>query len=691
MKRKFTSLIALFLSCMLAVPAFADMLTLAGSGDVVTAPVADTYYVIQGNAQHDGLISWLYDNNGTFAATVASSLPTGPENLKYVWTFEISEDGYAAKNLVTGRYIYIEGTGNGGGVKMRTEPFYFTIDVSGDEVGFKNSAGRYIDMGYSGAGPVTWDGGVSGSRRLSIYIANVEEISDLDAARDRLNDCFGEYSDYLPDYGTQTVDRGTDLGQYNCSDEVYNTFVTNLQQALDLLSAEELPEDITVEDIDAIIENIETSWAAIMASVVLPNGNYRVVSALQWTKTTNVDTGEVDEDGNPIMETVTTHPTKAMYATLPTVDAEGATVAGKAMWANIDSTDCRYLWQFTANQETGLVRMMNIATDGFLATCSQSTQATLDPESNTELAITFIGKNDDGKIVLAMKPSTGGTHAFLHCNNHGGGSGNGSNIVGWDASAGASQWILEAVSDEEVAELVEAFAPIKDHELLVSMFQSLIAETEEAIAQATDEQYITERGSGLITSTEQFSSPFTDPTEGSFANVLNDDANAYWHSTWQGGVVANHTHYFQVAFTEPVGGIIQCFMRRRGNADNDHITSLGVFGTNDESILESETDEAWTDLGTYDLSKKRLSIQMPSTTAKVTSTCASTLTARLQPPTIPMVVATVTSQPSSFTRSPSTATRNGARWVKTLQPSIRHLQWLRQLTSTSWRCQTTTH
>ena len=592
MKRKFTSLITLVLSFTLAAPAFAEMLSLTGIGEVVTAPVANTYYVIQGNGQA-GQISWLYDNDGTFAATAASEVPTGPENLQYVWTFEFTNDGAAAKNLVTGRYIFIEGTGNGGSVKMRTEPFYFTIDVNGDEVGFKNSAGRYIDMGYSGVGPVTWDGGVTGSRRLSIFIATVEEITDLTAALGRLNTVFGSYDDYLPDYGSLSFDRGTEIGQYNFSDEVFNLFVTNMQLAFAILS-DEVP-DVTVEMIEEVINNIEMAYNAIMESLVrltIADGNYRIVSALEWTKDITVDTGEIDEDGNPITQTVTTHPTKAMYATLED---------GKAMWADIDSTDCRYLWKMTNNAETGLIQMMNIATDGILATCSQSTQATLNKDSQTEMLFEFIERRENGKIVVVMKPSTGGSYAYLHCNGHNSGRGNASNIVGWTSGAGASQWILEPVSDEEVAELVDAYAPIKDHELLVAMFQDLIAETEATISLAKDEQYITERSAGLITSTDQFSSPYTESRENSsFANVLDDNVSTFWHSDWSSSV-PNHTHFFNVAFTEPFEGDLQCFMRRR-NVANDHITLLGLYGTNDGNILESTTEDGWTELGSFDLS-----------------------------------------------------------------------------------------
>ena len=88
--------------------------------------------------------------------------------------------------------------------------------------------------------------------------------------------------------------------------------------------------------IDEIISNIETAYNAIMESLVtltIADGNYRIVSALEWTNTERIATGEVDENDEPVYEEIVTHPTKAMYATLE----------GKAMWANIDSTDCRYL------------------------------------------------------------------------------------------------------------------------------------------------------------------------------------------------------------------------------------------------------------------------------------------------------------------------------------------------------------
>ena len=614
MKRKFTFLATLVLSLFAATSAMADQTLLAGTGASTVTPVAGTKYVIQGNGQASQ-ITWLYDNNGTFAATRNDAgVPTGTDALKYVWTFEVLTEGdtktYAAKNDITGNYIFIEGTSNGGNVKMQSDPFYFTIENNETEVAFKNASGQYIDMGYSGVGPVTWGGGVTGSRRLVLYEAVFETKTDLEIAMGLLNDCYGKYSYFNNE--PFPLDKGTEIGQYNYSDELKNEMLGYLATALNILQEKE---EATVEEIEALIQNLENTNTALLNTFVrltIADGNYRLVSAMEWTQTETVATGEFDEEtGEEVTETVTTHPTKAMYATLE----------GNAKWATIDNTDCRYLWNITnlpTNSDSVLVKLMNIATDGIVATCSVSTQATLTADSETKMYFEFIERRADGSIVVAMKPSDGGVQAFMHCGGHASGAGKSGNIVGWGSGAGASQWILVPASNKEVNTLVEAYAPIKNHELLVSMFQEAITEAEAAIADAKDLKFVTERSEGLITDTLQFSSPYTDPTEGSFGKnggVLNPVGGDFWHSTWQGGDVPAHSHFFQVAFTEPIENTIQCYMIRRG-VQNDHITKLGVFGTNDESVVSKEvsegewsnlTEDGWNNLGTFNLSANAVS------------------------------------------------------------------------------------
>ena len=125
MKRKITSLAVLVLSLLMAAPALAEQ-SLTQVGEVTTAPEAGKYYVIQGNGQANQ-ITWLFDNDGVLAATESEEAPIGPEAMKYVWTFEVTDNGYAAQNLVSGRYIHIAGTSNGGAVQMQASPSYFTM------------------------------------------------------------------------------------------------------------------------------------------------------------------------------------------------------------------------------------------------------------------------------------------------------------------------------------------------------------------------------------------------------------------------------------------------------------------------------------------------------------------------------------------------------------------------------------
>ena len=148
MKRKITSFVAFALSLLLAVPVLAEQ-GLTGIDEAITAPEAGKYYVIQGNGQ-DSQVTWLFDNNGSLSATDAAEVPTGPDGMKYIWVFEVTDHGYAAQHLLSGRYIHIAGTSNGGAVQMQANPSYFTIESNGDFVAFKNASGQYIDMQYSG-------------------------------------------------------------------------------------------------------------------------------------------------------------------------------------------------------------------------------------------------------------------------------------------------------------------------------------------------------------------------------------------------------------------------------------------------------------------------------------------------------------------------------------------------------------
>lgn len=537
-------------------------------------------YVIQTHGQ-DGSTHWMYDAGTNIAAD--NNLDETTPDPKYLWIITPVGDKFTVQNVSTSRYISIDGTSNGGTTSTKTEAVMLYIDVADGNCGFRNESGQYIDMSYSGVGPSSWSGGVAGSRVLVIYDVNLD-LSEKDILLSKLVNRVILFDRYLPDYGDESIDRGTEIGQYNASDELYNTFINAVQQAFDIVNNNvETPDETTLA---TILETIDKSYEDIMATLVkltIADGNYRIVSAMTWTKTIRTDTGEVDSDQNPIYIETVTHPTKAMYATLEDM---------KAMWADLDSTDCRYLWKLTNNPETGFIQMMNIATDGILDKCSQSSQATLSTTSTTEMYFEYEGRTEDRKVIVAMRPSSGGNYSFLHTNGHGGGSGNASNIVGWEASAGATQWILEPVSDQEVQELVDDYAPFKDHELLVSRYQKLIESADSLVVAATDETR-----TELITRASQLSCPFGEndlyPSKldgGDISSLIDGDPSTYYHTAWGGGNVTPGSHWLFATFDQPVGGKLQVTMTRRTGASNDHVSKMDVYGGTD---IEG-TDDSFT-------------------------------------------------------------------------------------------------
>lgn len=609
MNRRFTSFLAMLLLMLTALPMSAQLeefhLKKVSIGAPAETMTPDTQWYLVWNKRGNNDLGGYWEDKGTSQGAYVSPNTDviidgdfADQKCQYLVRF-VSTDEEGKYRIQFGTGNYLQGrTGNGAMTITASESgagAFNVYNINGEPEHFGINVWNMaacVDQNGAGNTVATWSTGeitqTGGNNDFTLYAIGFVESSDYELQISLLAACVDKYQERLPEIGNDPFDRGSDIGQYNCTDEEFDFFASNLLRGWNILNE---TESATADEIKTIIQNIETGHQAIIASLVpltIADGNYRIVSALEWTKTVRIDTGELDIDDNPIYDEIVTHPTKAMYATLE----------GKAMWADIDSTDCRYLWKLT-NAADGNLQMMNIATDGILHSCTQSAQATLTNDSETVMHFEFIQRNEEGQVVVAMRPSQSGGYGFLHANGHGGGSGNASNIVGWSADAGATQWILQAVTDEEVNELVEAYAPIKNHELLVSMFQETITEAEAAIAKAKDTQYIMER-KALLTSTDQFSSPFTDPTEGSLANVLNDDANSYWHSTWQEGNKQSHDHYFQVALAEVTENDIQCFIRRR-NSDSDHITRLGIFGANDEAALEDMTEDSWTNLGAWDL------------------------------------------------------------------------------------------
>ena len=150
---------------------------LTGIGDATTEPISGGLYVFKCNGQ-GGQITYMCaggTNNSTFTAT--TDRPTGVDAMRYVWRLVKEGDTWTITNVATNKQVTFESSGDNGSVSLTDAGTAVTIDVSGEYVGLKNTHNQYIDMNSTGTNPVTWSGGVTGSRRMTIHEATLDNFT----------------------------------------------------------------------------------------------------------------------------------------------------------------------------------------------------------------------------------------------------------------------------------------------------------------------------------------------------------------------------------------------------------------------------------------------------------------------------------------------------------------------------------
>ena len=101
-----------------------------------------------------------------------------------------------------------------------------------------------------------------------------------------------------------------------------------------------------------------------------------------------------------------------------------------------------------------------------------------------------------------------------------------------------------------------------------------------SVAQATNGQTV------LITSEAQLSSPFTEPNEGQYLSALLDgDTQTYWHSCYSKSD-SSPIHWIEVALREPKRGLLNLYVHRRVQANNDHPTEFQISSSTDGQTWE---------------------------------------------------------------------------------------------------------
>ncbi len=125
---------------------------------------------------------------------------------------------------------------------------------------------------------------------------------------------------------------------------------------------------------------------------------------------------------------------------------------------------------------------------------------------------------------------------------------------------------------------------LSESEMMPLKAAKILADVEQKIELAKAiEDY--DLGEAQIANVGQFSSPYTDPGEGSIDALIDGNAASYWHSNWHDGNQPNGTHYLQVELAQSLEAAAFTFSRRPSN--NDHVTQWSVYGTNDS---EAEKD-----------------------------------------------------------------------------------------------------
>ncbi|MBQ8968659.1 MAG: discoidin domain-containing protein [Bacteroidaceae bacterium] len=444
------------------------------------------------------------------------------------------------------------------------QPGYFALNVSDSRGDFQ----ELIDNNGVGQTIVTWGSGqkteVGGNSVWSIIEIELGDFSEKEALENELTALIIEYSGYRDQFVP-----GTAPGQYN--PEAVAAFLKALEDYNPDNMDPDDKEKLTVAQLKEMIANLKAAYEAVLASKIpmtLATGYYRLKTAMEYTNTvTDPDTMEEEAKVMP----------KYAYTEL-----NGSTINAK--WGTPDDvdTDCPSLWHVTM-LEDGTFDIVSAATDGRFDNTAQSTAVTLSKESQNMMAIEPITTTEEGITYVNIRVSTQAADNFfyLHQGGHSAGTGTGGNIVGWSTSysaengPGGTEWYFVPVDDATAAKIIEDYAPIRDRELMLAQYDSILANAKKNLEIAIDIKHVK-----LLQNANQLSTPYNEPSEGAIANLLDGDVTTFWHSNWSDGNVDGDIHYLQADLVNPVEEDIYITFTRR-QCSNDHVTQLIIRGTND--------------------------------------------------------------------------------------------------------------
>lgn len=252
---------------------------------------------------------------------------------------------------------------------------------------------------------------------------------------------------------------------------------------------------------------------------------------------------------------------KAMYAE-----------PGKAMWKTLDAEDLTQVWKIT-KQDSASWKVMNMSTNQYFLSGSQSSQVTMADESTNYITFTQFDYTSLFRIRM-LDPEMD-----LHTNGHSAGAGVSSNIVLWNGNPGdASSWFIREVTAEELKTLEAIDAQKK----LNAKFAELLAtaQTKYSIA----EQYIPNMEDSLLFEAAQISSNAdhnslnSSPDGGGIEALVDNAAGTFFHSCWASGPAEDH--YLQFELKKEVSTLAFALTRRTSQAlqNNNFPKNVTLYG-----------------------------------------------------------------------------------------------------------------
>ncbi len=483
-----------------------------------------------------------------------------------------------------------------------------------------NGAGNTIS--FWGSGKVT--GELVGNKIWQIFdVVTVMEEDTYQTTLDQMMDVWTVIYDLEEGYFTDNLREGENVGTSygNYRQEDVDAFLTLWDEFDAVVNSdpETLKEDYTEDELIQLLENMEAAYEALLENKIplkvagIAPGYYTINSMLAFTQSKNDTVYYTQEECDSInagvepsdstyktiddIKTITPvtvpAPTKAWYS-----KANGA--VSKPSWGSLEAKP-EFLWKLEAVEgrpyEYRLINMLKGETFNDFSNMQENDTVTFmfDYKGKGLTPATSDRAEQDSVVYYAIRnpySSTEGGQKYIHANQHGSGSGTGSNLVGWFADGGASYWYLNPI-DETTANLWMESDEAK-YRAMVAEANAILATVPGQLNIAKDIVVTVHEDDSVVLDASQFygNATIVDGNNGlsappasaddTYALIIDGNPTTFWHSDWSGGNVAEHVHYLQINADEALEGLFSIKLARRAGAANDHPTRLAVVGYDED-------------------------------------------------------------------------------------------------------------